>query len=163
MEPSFRVGDKSVYPTHGVADVVAVELKTVAGSDLAFYHLRVMGSGLKIIVPVHKAVENGMRPVAAEAEVDELFELLRDHEVPCDRQTWNRRHRGFMEKIRTGSLFEVGEVYRDLSLLKQTKQLSHSEKQMLRTARDLLVKELAVARASSEDQVAKELDSMFKN
>ncbi|MFO0636135.1 MAG: CarD family transcriptional regulator [Nannocystaceae bacterium] len=163
MEPSFRVGDKSVYPTHGVADVVAVERKTVGGNDLSFYHLRVMGSGLKIIVPVHKAAENGMRPVADEAEVDELFELLRDHEVPCDRQTWNRRHRGFMEKIRTGSLFEVGEVYRDLSLLKQTKQLSHSEKQMLRTARDLLVKELAVARAASEDQVAKELDSMFKN
>src|SRR5687768_2397156 len=82
MEPSFRVGDKSVYPRHGVADVVAVELKQVAGSDLAFYHLRVMGSGLKIIVPVHKAEENGMRPVAASAEVDELFELLRDHEVP---------------------------------------------------------------------------------
>ncbi|MBC8068491.1 MAG: CarD family transcriptional regulator, partial [Deltaproteobacteria bacterium] len=69
----------------------------------------------------------------------------------------------FMEKICTGSLFEVGEVYRDLSLLKQTKQLSHGEKQMLRTARDLLVKELAVARSSAEDEVAKELDSMFKN
>ncbi len=163
MEPSFRVGDKSVYPTVGVADIVAVEHKRVGGAELAFYHLRVLGSGLKIIVPVNKAEENGMRPVAAEAEVDELFELLRDHEVPCDRQTWNRRHRGFMEKIRTGSLFEVGEVYRDLSLLKQSKQLSHSEKQMLRTARALLVKELAVARASSEDDVAKELDSVFKN
>jgi CarD family transcriptional regulator len=163
MQPSFRVGDKSVYPAHGVADVVAVEHKTVGGSPLAFYHLRVMGSGLKIIVPVNKAEENGMRAVAVEAEVDELFELLRDHEVPCDRQTWNRRYRGFMEKIRTGSLFEVGEVYRDLSLLKQTKQLSHGEKQMLRTARDLLVKELSVARATSEDDVAKELDSMFKN
>ena len=87
MEPSFRVGDKSVYPAHGVADVVAVEHRSVAGQDLAFYHLRVMGTGLKIIVPVHKAEENGMRAVAVEAEVDELFELLRDHEVPCDRQT----------------------------------------------------------------------------
>jgi CarD family transcriptional regulator len=163
MDPSFRVGDKSVYPAHGVADVVAVEHRLVGGQDLAFYHLRVMGTGLKIIVPVHKAEENGMRAVAVEAEVDELFELLRDHEVPCDRQTWNRRYRGFMEKIRTGSLFEVGEVYRDLSLLKMTKQLSHGEKQMLRTARDLLVKELAVARAASEDDMAKELDSMFRN
>jgi CarD family transcriptional regulator len=160
---SFKVGDKSVYPAHGVADVVDVETKTIGEHKIAFYHLRVCGTGLKIIVPVHKAEENGMRALAGDHEIDELFELLADHEVPCDRQTWNRRYRGFMEKIRTGSLFEVGEVYRDLSLLKMTKQLSHGEKQMLRTARDLLVKELAVARASAEDDVAKELDSMFRN
>jgi CarD family transcriptional regulator len=163
LNPSFTVGEKAVYPTHGVAEVVALETKVIEGSPLQFYHLRVHGSGLKIIVPVAKAEENGMRPLADDGMIDELYDLLRDHEVPCDRQTWNRRYRGFMEKIRTGSLFEVGEVYRDLSLLKQTKQLSHGEKQMLRTARDLLVKELAVARASTEDDVAKELDSMFKN
>ncbi len=104
-----------------------------------------------------------MRRVADEGELDELYELLKDHEVPCDRQTWNRRYRGFMEKIRTGSLFEVGEVYRDLSLLKQTKNLSHGERQMLRTARDLLVKELSVARDAPESVIANELDEMFKN
>lgn len=161
--PTFQVGDKSVYPAHGVADVVQLETKRIGEQTLTFYHLRVMGSGLKIIVPVDKAEENGMRPVAAGDDVHELYELLRDHEVPCDRQTWNRRYRGFMEKIRTGSLFEVGEVYRDLSLLKQTKNLSHGERQMLRTARDLLVRELSVARAVSEDEIANELDSMFKN
>jgi CarD family transcriptional regulator len=123
----------------------------------------VIGSGLKIIVPVSKAAENGMRALAASDDIDELFVLLRDHEVPSHRQTWNRRHRGFMEKIRTGSLFEVGEVYRDLSLLKQTKNLSHGEKQVLRTARELLVKELAVARELSEDEVAQQLDALVRN
>ncbi len=163
MQPSFQVGEKSVYPAHGVADVVGLETKRIGNQELQFYHLQVMGSGLKIIVPVAKAEENGMRRIADGAELDELYELLRDHEVPCDRQTWNRRYRGFMEKIRTGSLFEVGEVYRDLSLLKQTKTLSHGERQMLRTARDLLVKELAVARGVSEDEIAAELDRMFRN
>lgn len=163
MQPNFQVGEKSVYPAHGVADVVGLETKRIGNQDLQFYHLQVMGSGLKIIVPVAKAEENGMRRVADGAELDELYELLRDHEVPCDRQTWNRRYRGFMEKIRTGSLFEVGEVYRDLTLLKQTKSLSHGERQMLRTARDLLVKELAVARCVTEDEIAAELDSMFRN
>jgi CarD family transcriptional regulator len=163
ISASFKVGDKSVYPAHGVADVVHVELKRVGGQEIPFYHLRVCSSGLKIIVPVHKAEENGMRPVADKGEIDELFELLQDHEVPCDRQTWNRRYRGFMEKIRTGSLFEVAEVYRDLSLLRTQKSLSHGERQMLRTARDLLVKELAVARGSPECEVAEQLDSFFQN
>jgi CarD family transcriptional regulator len=159
----FQIGDKAVYPAHGVADVIAVESKKIGDHSLDFYHLQVMGSGLKIIVPVGKAEENGMRRVAETEELDELYELLQDHEVPSDRQTWNRRYRGFMEKIRTGSLFEVAEVYRDLSLLKSGKELSHGEKQMLRTARDLLVKELAVARSTPEPTVAEELDRMVLN
>jgi CarD family transcriptional regulator len=68
-----------------------------------------------------------------------------------------------MEKIRTGSLFEVAEVYRDLSLLRTQKSLSHGERQMLRTARDLLVKELAVARSAPEGEVAEQLDAFFQN
>lgn len=163
MHTNFQVGDKAVYPRRGVADVVGLETKTIGDQKIQCYHLQVVGSGLKIIVPVEKAAENGMRPVADDGDLQELYALLRDHEVPCDRQTWNRRYRGFMEKILTGSLFEVGEVYRDLSLLKQTKNLSHGERQMLRTARDLLVKELSVARERPEDEVAEELDSMFQN
>lgn len=163
MEACFNVGEKAVYPAHGVADVVALENKDIAGSRIPFYHLTVVGTGLKIIVPVSKAEENGMRHVASYDEVEELYDLLRDHEVPNDRQTWNRRYRGFMEKIRTGSLFEVGEVYRDLSLLKAHKSLSHGEKQMLRTARELVVKELSVAREAPEADIERELDSIFCN
>lgn len=163
IEPTFQIGDKAVYPARGVADVVALETKTIGQEKVDCYHLQVLGSGLKITVPVHKAEENGMRPVADTGELEELYELLQDHEVPCDRQTWNRRYRGFMEKILTGSLFEVGEVYRDLSLLRSKKTLSHGERQMLRTARELLVKELSVARETPEDQIGNELDSMFQN
>ncbi len=163
MQMRFQAGDKAVYPAHGVADVVKVETRTMGEQELSFYHLQVRGTGLKIIVPVHKAEENGMRPVADEEQIDELFELLQDHEIPSDKQTWNRRYRGFMEKIRTGSLFEVAEVYRDLSLLGRNKSLSHGERQMLRTARELLVRELAVARSAAEDEVGAELDRLVLN
>ena len=163
MQPSFSIGDKSVYPAHGVADVIGLESKSVGGANVAFYHLRVVGSGLKIIVPVDKAEENGMRSMATSEEIEAMFELLRDHEIPNDRQTWNRRYRGFMEKIRTGSLFEVGEVYRDLTLLKSTKNLSHGERQMLQTARNLVIRELSTVKATPESVVAAELDSMFKD
>jgi CarD family transcriptional regulator len=159
----FQVGDQAVYPTHGVADVVQIEARTLGPQTLGFYHLKVRGTGLKIIVPVEKAEENGMRPVAGESDLHELYELLADHEIPSDRQTWNRRYRGFMEKIRTGSLFEVGEVYRDLSLLKSTKSLSHGERQMLRTARELLVREVATAQAAPEEKVAEHLDALVLN
>ncbi|MEM7160045.1 MAG: CarD family transcriptional regulator [Myxococcota bacterium] len=162
MQPSFTVGDKSVYPAHGVADVVDLEKKEIAGSEITFYHLKVVGSGLKIIVPVHKAEENGMRSVATAEEIEEMFELLRDQEIPNDRQTWNRRYRGFMEKIRTGSLFEVAEVYRDLSLLKGRKTLSHGERQMLRTAQDLLIRELTEAQSAPEDEVVAALEAPFE-
>lgn len=163
MQPSFSIGDKSVYPAHGVADVVNVENKEIGGSAITFYHLKVIGTGLKIIVPVHKAEENGMRSVATPEEIEEMYELLRDHEIPNDRQTWNRRYRGFMEKIRTGSLFEVAEVFRDLSLLKSRKTLSHGERQMLRTARDLLVRELMEAQSAPEDEVSAALDAPFES
>ncbi|MEZ4381658.1 MAG: CarD family transcriptional regulator [Nannocystaceae bacterium] len=162
MEAAYEIGEKVVYPAHGVAEICAVETKLIGGSKLRFYHLHVLGTGLKIIVPLAKAEENGMRPIADEAAIDELYDLLRDHDVIQDRQTWNRRYRGFMEKIRTGSLFDVGEVYRDLSLLKNTKTLSHGERQMLATARTLVVRELSTARSAPEAQIADELDSMFK-
>lgn len=159
----FNIGDTAVYPAHGVADIVAMQTKEVGQFQVPCYQLRVRGTGLKITVPIDKAEEIGMRHVAASAEIDELFELLRDQEIPSDRQTWNRRHRGFSEKIRTGSLFEIAEVYRDLSVLRATKTLSHGERQMLRTARTLLIRELSVAKDAPETDIANELDSMFKN
>jgi CarD family transcriptional regulator len=159
----FAVGDLVAYPTHGVAKVASIESKAVGTASLEVYHLEARASGLKIIVPVAKAAENGMRALASEVDIEDMLEILRDHEVPTDRQTWNRRHRGFMEKIRTGSLFEVAEVFRDLALLRTTKVLSHGEKQMLRTARDLLAGELAVVRGQSSEEVALELEAMFSH
>ncbi len=159
--PSFSIGDTAVYPSHGVADIVDVQTMTIGEQTLAVYHLKFRDSGLKITVPVHKAEENGMRPLANTEDVAETFRVLGQRDIPSDRQTWNRRYRNFMEKIRTGSLLEVAEVYRDISLLKTTKTLSHGEREMLNRARDLLVKELAIAQSTPETEVETRLDSMF--
>src|SRR5499433_125317 len=131
----FKVGNKVVYPAQGVAEVIGIETKEIGGRLTSFYLLRIVNSDMRILVPTDKAHQVGLREVASASEVEEVLDILREKEVHLDKQTWNRRYRGFMEKIKTGSLFEVAEVYRDLSLLKQTKQLSHGEKQMLRTAR----------------------------
>ena len=121
-----------------------------------------MDSGLRILVPVDKADQVGLRRVAREEEIEEVLDILRDKEIHVDRQTWNRRYRGFMEKIKSGSLFEVAEVFRDLYRLKGMKPLSFGERRMLDTAKGLIVQELAVARAADSQKVEKELEQIFR-
>lgn len=161
MELEFQVGDKAVYPAQGVAEVVGIEEKEIASTVTSFYVLKILDSEMKIMVPTVKAEQVGLRQVATRSEIDEVMEILRQKEVQVDKQTWNRRYRGFMEKIKTGSLFEVAEVYRDLSRLKSTKTLSFGERRMLDTARNLIVKELSVAKNSPETKVESELEAIF--
>jgi CarD family transcriptional regulator len=156
----FKIGDKAVYPAHGVAEVVGIEKKEINTIVCSFYVLKVMATGMQILVPKDKAEQVGLRPIATSQEIEEVFEILRDQDVHIDKQTWNRRHRGFMEKIKTGSLFDVAEVYRDLYRLKNTKVLSFGERKMLDTAKQLIVKELAVAKKWAEDRVEKELEKV---
>ena len=163
MSNTFKVGDMAVYPKQGVVEVVGVEEKEISGSLMRFYVLRIVHTDMRIMVPVNKAHEVGLRRVIDENEIDEVFDILREKEVHIDKQTWNRRYRGFMEKIKTGSLFEVAEVYRDLYRLKSTKTLSFGERQMLDTAKNLIVKELSVARNTTENKMERELEQVFSN
>lgn len=163
MADTFKVGEMAVYPAQGVVEVVGIEEKEISGSPQKFYVLRIVDTDMRIMVPVVKAHEVGLRPVIEEEEIQEVFEILREEQVHIDKQTWNRRYRGFMEKIKTGSLFEVAEVYRDLYRLKATKTLSFGEKRMLDTAKNLIVKELSVARETTEPKMEKELEAVFQS
>jgi CarD family transcriptional regulator len=157
----YKVGNKVVYPAQGVAEVIGVETKEIGGRLTSFYLLRIMNSDMRILVPTEKALQVGLREVASHTDVDEVLDILREKDVHLDKQTWNRRYRGFMEKIKTGSLFEVAEVYRDLYRLKNQKTLSFGERRMLDTAKSLIVKELSISRNWTEQRVEKELDKLF--
>ena len=161
MTTEFAIGDKAVYPSQGVAEVIGIEQKEVYGKVQSFYVLQGLETGLRILVPTDKADQVGLRRIAGREEIAEVMEILRDKEIHVDRQTWNRRYRGFMEKIKSGSLFEVAEVFRDLYRLKGMKPLSFGERRMLDTARGLIVQELSVARAADTHKVEQELDLMF--
>ncbi len=161
MKTEFAIGDKAVYPSQGVAEVVGIERKEVHGKIQSFYVLQGLETGLRILVPTDKADQVGLRRIAGHEEIAEVMEILRDKEIHIDRQTWNRRYRGFMEKIKSGSLFEVAEVFRDLYRLKGMKPLSFGERRMLDTARGLIVQELSVARSADTHKVEQELDLMF--
>jgi CarD family transcriptional regulator len=157
----FTIGDKAVYPAQGVAEVVGIENKEINATVCSFYVLKVLDTEMQILVPKEKADQVGLRPVATDEEVEEVFDILREQDIHIDKQTWNRRYRGFMEKIKTGSLFEVAEVFRDLYRLKSTKTLSFGERRMLDTAKNLIVKELSVARNWTEQKVENELEKAF--
>ncbi|MDD9943897.1 MAG: CarD family transcriptional regulator [Myxococcales bacterium] len=162
VKQQFKVGDKAVYPAQGVAEVISIESKDIAGRRQEFYVLRILDTQRKIMVPVANAKSVGLRPPISERQIREIFAILRERTFAFDNQTWNRRYRGFMDKIKTGSVFDVAEVMRDLYRLRAEKSLSFGERRMLETARALIVKEIAVTRRKSEEKIQAEIEAIFQ-
>ena len=159
----FRVGDLAVYPAHGVGVIESLECKEVMGQEQDFYIMRILDTDMIIMIPIQNASNVGLRQLISKEEINRVYRILEDRTAEIDNQTWNRRYREYMEKIKTGSLFEVAEVLRDLSILKTDKDLSFGERKMLDTARNLLVKEIALATEMEENQVENNLNRIFKN
>ena len=157
----FKVGDKAVYPAHGVGEVESIESKEILGSAQRYYVLRILDNDMLIMIPINNVGNVGLRDIIGQTEVTKLYSILKERDVILDSQTWNRRYRDYMDKIKSGSVFEVAEVYRDLLILKLEKELSFGERKMLDTARNLLVKEISLAREIEEEQVEKDLDRIF--
>ncbi len=157
----FKVGDLAVYPAHGVGVIERIETQDISGSSQDFYVMRILENDMIIMIPTANVDSVGLREIIGQKEVTKLYSILEKRDVVVDNQTWNRRYREYMDKIKTGSVFEVAEVYRDLLILKVDKDLSFGERKMLDTARNLLVKEISLAKNVEEKQVEKDLDSMF--
>ena len=157
----FVVGDNAVYPGHGVGEVTSIETKEIMGSKHVFYSIRILESGMKIMVPKSNVAAVGLRPIISKVEAGKVLEILKQKNVKIDNQTWNRRYREYMEKIKTGSVYEIAEVLRDLFLLRVDKELSFGERKMLDTARSLLLKELSLATSQNELSEEEEVKAIF--
>lgn len=157
----FEVGDKIVYPGHGVGEVVELDVKKIGVEEHQFFKILLVESGMKILVPVGQAECKGLRKIVDQKTVKDVFKVLRDKKFKIDTQTWNRRFREYSKKIQTGSIFKIAEVVRDLASLGKDKELSDGEKRMLSKAKKLLVSEIAIAKSRTEDKVIDELDSIF--
>ena len=157
----FKVGDLAVYPAHGVGVIERIETKEISGCRQDFYVMRILDNDMIIMIPTNNVDNVGLREIIPQTDVPKLYSILRKRDVQVDNQTWNRRYREYMDKIKTGSVFEVAEVYRDLLMLKLEKDLSFGERKMLDTARNLLVKEISLAKHVQEEQVEKDLDRIF--
>ena len=157
----FKIGDLAVYPAHGVGIIERIESQEISGSSQDFYVMRILDNDMIIMIPTQNVDSVGLRRIIGKKEVPKLYAILEKRDVVIDNQTWNRRYREYTDKIKTGSVYEVAEVYRDLLILKIEKELSFGERKMLDTARNLLVKEIALAKRVEEEQIEKDLDKMF--
>ncbi len=157
----FAEGDMAVYPAHGVGVIKSIEMQTVAGIDQSFYVLEILENRMRIMIPTISSETVGLRAIVDESEVRGVLDILSDRTVELGTQTWNRRYRDYMEKIKTGSVHEVASVLRDLFLLSVDKDLSYGERKMLDTAKGLLVKELSLAQDVEESAVSKTIEAIF--
>ncbi len=157
----FEQGDMAVYPAHGVGVIKSIETQEVAGIDQKFYVLKILDNNMTIMIPTSNSDNVGLRAIVSKNEVEDVLDILRDRAQEIGSQTWNRRYRDYMEKIKTGSVHEVASVLRDLFLLSVDKDLSYGERKMLDTAKGLLVKELSLAQKVDEVNISNKIDTIF--
>ncbi len=155
----FKIGEFAVCPGHGVGQICDIEEKTVGTEKKAFYVLKVGSNGMTVMVPTDS--EAGIRSIADEEVISNVFQLLANHDVKVDNSTWNRRSREYSLKIKTGSLIEIADVLRALLLLKSKKSLSFGEKKMLDSCRDLLVQEISLSKGAPKQEISQQIDSCF--
>ena len=157
----FDIGDMAVYPAHGVGVIESIEDRQVGESNQSFYVMKILDNNMVIMIPTATSNNVGLRNIISSDEVEKVFYILKEKDVEIGTQTWNRRYREYMEKIKTGSVFEVAAVLRDLYLLQEDKDLSYGERKMMDTAKNLLVKEVSIANQVDELQVEKDIEGIF--
>lgn len=159
----FKIGDNAVYPSHGVGIIKRIEEKKISGQCKSFYVLKIIENGMTIMVPTDNTVGVGLRSVINDKDIEDIYSILRDRNVKIDRTTWNRRYREYTDKIKTGSVKEIAEVLRNLFLLKHSKDLSFGEKKMFNVAKNLLVKEISIARKEQEESIESSLSQALSD
>ncbi len=157
----FKVGDLAVYPAHGVGLIEAIEEKEIGGNKLIFYVMKILENDMKIMIPMNNTEAVGLRSVISKKDVEKVYSILEEKDIKFTPQTWNRRYREYMERIKTGSIFDLAAVLRDLYILQMDKPLSFGERKMLDTAKSLLVKELSIARKMDEEEIEKGIEAIF--
>ena len=153
MKTELKIGDKAVYPGHGVGRITSIERKEVMGSHLTFYSIKIMESGIKIMFPENRVDTIGIRPVISKEEAEEVLNILKkpDSALHVQERNWQKRHQAYRDKIQNGSIYEIVDVIKDLHHIQKDKELSYGEKRMMDKAQNMLRSELSVAMDRKQD------------
>ena len=154
---NFQIGDKVVYPNHGVGTIEQISSRNISGQPERFYMLRINSNSLTVMVPFNNVESVGLRKIVKQAEVNKILTYLADGDCRAH-SDWKWRFKENSEKMRTGSLLQVAEVMKSLLKLSRTKPLSFREKKMLDRARYLLVSELATVKSMNDKQAEALID-----
>ena len=161
---NFQVGDKVIYPNHGLGIVERVEEKTILGTTCGFFHLRIVANDTTVLVPVANVDNVGLRKAITDEEVERLFGLLSDGKID-NHQNWKGRFKDNSDKMRTGSIYDMADVLKSLTFLAKSKSLSFREKRMLDRAKSLIISEISEVMQTTaqaiEDRVNEALEKCF--
>ena len=149
----FNVGDKIVYPMHGAGTIHAIEKKNILNEEQDYYIISMPGE-VKVMVPTQKAEEIGVRNIIDKNDVSKVLNILEENETEMS-DNWNKRYRDNMDKMKSGDIYEVADVVRNLSFKQKEKGLSTGEKKMLNNAKQILVSELVLAEHVSQSEIEK--------
>ncbi len=158
---TFQVGDKVIYPNHGLGVVDCIETKTILGTTCGFYHLRMAASDTSVLVPLDNVESVGLRRAVSDREVAKLFTLLGDGKID-QHQNWKGRFKDNSDKMRTGSIYDVVDVLKSLTCLSKSKSLSFREKRMLDRAKFLVVSEIAEVLGEGSDLIDTRVDRVLE-
>jgi len=153
----FQIGDKVVYPMHGAGIIEGVEEKEILGETRKYYVLRLPLKNMKVLLPVDNIDQLGLRTIISADQVKGVFGVL-EEDISAMPQNWNRRYRSNMEKVKSGDIYEVADVVRNLMLMDREKGLSTGERKMLTNSKQILVSELCLAKDSTEKEILKLID-----
>lgn len=156
----FNIGDKVVYPMHGAGIIEAIEEKEILGEKQKYYIMKMPIGNMKVMIPLNHIEDIGIREVAREDEIQEVFNVLQGQESKMS-SNWNRRYRANMDKIRSGDILQVAEVVRNLSLREKEKGLSTGERKMLENAKHILISEIVLSRNIQEDEALQMIENAF--
>ena len=156
----FNIGDKVVYPMHGAGIIEAIEEKEILGERQKYYVVRMPIGDMKVMIPLDNIKEIGVREVAGAEEIDEVLNILHGEKSAMS-TNWNRRYRANMEKIKSGNIFQIAEVVRNLALREKEKGLSTGERKMLENAKHILVSEIVLSKDIKEDEALQFVENVF--
>ena len=153
----FNIGDKIVYPMHGAGTTDSIEEKNILGETQSYYILKMPGE-VKVMVPVEKAEQVGVREIIDKSSADKVFNILLKDETEMNKN-WNKRYRDNMDKLKSGDIYEIADIVRNLSFKQKEKGLSTGEKKMLVNAKQILVSELVLAEKSNQEEIEERVDN----
>lgn len=156
----FNIGDKIVYPMHGAGVIEAIEEKEILGEKKKYYVMRMPIGDMKVMIPIDNVEEIGVREVVGSDEIKQVFNILQGEKSKMS-SNWNRRYRANMDKIRSGNVFQVAEVVRNLSIRDNEKGLSTGERKMLENAKRILVSEIVLSQGIDKDEAFQLIDDVF--
>lgn len=162
----FGVGDKAFYPAHGVGIIERIESKECNGTTESYYVLKIIDTEMTVKIPQSKAQSVGLRHLTPKEKVDEVFSVLKrngDERIIKNHLPWNRRQRDYYAKLKSGSIFELAQILKELTYLQSQKPLSFGEKKLLEQVKKLIIKELACCQNCSEDVIMNKINSLLSS